>query len=63
MRRQFNFRIYFETSSTDELIYLDIETEPDVSMDIAWFQAVKHACIFAERHGITIKCIMEGEKL
>lgn len=61
--RQFNFRIYFETSSPDKMAYIDFESDETANMEIAWCQAVAHASIYAEHYGMTIKCIMEGMKL
>ena len=63
VNRQFKFRIYFETSSTTELAYIDFESDPNVDMEMAWCQAIAHASIYAEHYDMTIKCIMEGMKI
>lgn len=61
--RTYKFRIYFETSHSDSMAYIDFESDETVNMEIAWCQAIAHASLYAEHYGMTIKCIMEGMKL
>lgn len=61
--KKFQFRIYFETSTTTEMAYIDFESDPNVNMEMAWCQAIAHASIYAEHYNMKIKCIMEGMKI
>lgn len=61
--KTYKFRIYFETSNTVEMAYIDFEADENANMEIAWCQAIALASLYAEHYGMTIKCIMEGMKL